>query len=134
VEVAVETTGRAVDAGDRGACRAARPRCPRIGPPPEELPPVELLTDAQKKKCTAVLGSLDVSDRDERLSLCTSIIGRTLGSSAELTKDEASRVIDVLSQVEAGDAVLVYGDDGSLSVATTVDVDGEPAELPAGEA
>lgn len=76
-----------------------------------------LLTDAQKRKIHALLGSIEVTDRADRLSLCSSIVERQLSSSSDLTKDEASKVIEALVLVESGDAALIYGNDGALSVA-----------------
>ena len=54
------------------------------------------ITDAQLKKLHATYNELGIADRDERLADASFIIGRAVASSSELTKDEASRLIDDL--------------------------------------
>jgi hypothetical protein len=64
--------------------------------PVEETPTVELITDAQLKKLHAAFNDKRFTDRESRQAFTSTAIGRTIGSSKELTKDEASKVIDIL--------------------------------------
>lgn len=73
------------------------------------------ITGPQVQKLAVMFGKLDVTDRDDRLNLCQSLTGRTLTSSKDLTKHEASAIIDRLTQVESGTAEFIF-DDGKLNV------------------
>ena len=39
---------------------------------------------------------IGITDRDKRLEYTSAVVGRTVGSSKELTKREASKLIDLL--------------------------------------
>lgn len=67
-------------------------------------PAADTITDAQMKHLHASFNELGITDRDQRLAYCTNLLGRAVESSKELTKDEASRVIDAL-KTDATDAV-----------------------------
>ena len=54
------------------------------------------ITDAQSRKMHAAFNDLGITDREQRLGYCTNLIGRQIETSKELTRDEASRVIDAL--------------------------------------
>jgi hypothetical protein len=69
---------------------------PDIEPPVEE--PADLITQAQSKALHASFNDAGVTDRDARLDYCRNLIGREITTSSELTKAEASRVIDALKQ------------------------------------
>jgi hypothetical protein len=56
---------------------------------------------AQRTKLHAILTELGVRDRDVRLRLAGMVIGRTLESSNDLTRGEASVLIDTLEKVNA---------------------------------
>ena len=56
---------------------------------------------AQRTKLHAVLTDLGVGDREVRLALASLVIGRTLESSNDLTRGEASVLIDTLEKVAA---------------------------------
>lgn len=58
----------------------------------------ELITDAQSKKLHATFNELGITDRDQRMAYTIDVIGRDIESSNDLTKDEASRVIDRLQR------------------------------------
>jgi hypothetical protein len=62
------------------------------------------ITDAQSKMLHASFNELGITERDQRLGYCTNLLGRDVESSKELSKAEASRVIDALQQdiAEAG--------------------------------
>jgi len=84
--------------------------------PDEEAPAADTITEPQTKKLMALFNALEVTERDDRMALCTSLAGRPLASSKDLTKAEASHIIDRLSAVEAGTADIVF-DDGVPTVA-----------------
>lgn len=54
------------------------------------------VTSAQLKKIAALMHEADITDRGQALRYVADVIGREVGSRNELTKDEASRVIDAL--------------------------------------
>lgn len=58
----------------------------------------EAITSAQSKMLHASFGEVGIKDRDQRLIYCRNLIGRDIDSSSDLTKAEASRVIDALAQ------------------------------------
>lgn len=74
------------------------------------------MTDRQKKMMLALFGSLAITDRADRLQLTSTLIGRQVSSASELTKDEASKVIDQLDMAQDGRAGLVYNDDGTIGI------------------
>lgn len=69
-------------------------------PQPEATPePPAPITKDQSKKLHAVFGDIGWTDRDDKLRAATLIVGRTLESSNDLTKAEASRLIDELETI-----------------------------------
>jgi hypothetical protein len=78
---------------------------PVPGPTNPDFP----ITKAQGTKLHALFGSLDVKDRDEKLRLCSNIIGRDLPSSKELTMGEAHSIINELTRREAARASTPAG-------------------------
>lgn len=56
----------------------------------------EGITDAQMKALHASFNDAGMSEREHRLAYTSQVVGRELASSSDLTKDEASRVIDAL--------------------------------------
>jgi hypothetical protein len=65
---------------------------------PEDKHP-EPITDPQMRKMQALLRALEVTDRDERRRMIGDILGHPLESAKDLTKDEASMVIDTLDEM-----------------------------------
>lgn len=62
------------------------------------------VTQAQLKRIHAGLTTCGVTERDERLSVASTVVGRQLSSSTELTRTEATTLIDTLAMCEtAGD-------------------------------
>lgn len=59
-------------------------------------------TQPQLVKIAASTKELGVDDRDNRLHLLTALVGRTITSGKDLTKGEASQVIETLTQIQAG--------------------------------
>jgi hypothetical protein len=71
-----------------------RPRTAREAA--DEAPATQLMTDAQKRKMHALFNEHDIKDRGDRLAYTVDCIGREVGSSNELTKAEAAKLIDEL--------------------------------------
>lgn len=127
------------DVPQRTAQRAARPAEPPLpgerghgtagGP--------AMATPAQMGKLHAAFNALGIADRDERLGKVTDIVRRSVGSSKDLTKAEASKVIDELGvmaagtarseQSAAGPADHWWDEDGKVWVPNSAGVD--PAEF-----
>lgn len=89
----------------RTAQRAPRPAA--IEPPEPSLEPVaaepepepaadEMVTPAQIKMLAATMGQAGMTDRADALAYVASVIGREVASRNDLTRAEASRVIDAL--------------------------------------
>lgn len=86
----------------RTAQRKAKPAA--IEPPepsldegaPLDIPYSEPITDAQVKMLAASMNERGITDRADALAYVAEVIGRQVDSRKELTKDEASRVIDSL--------------------------------------
>lgn len=70
-------------------------------PAPE--PFAEGITKAQQGKLNATLKDLNVTDRDHRLRVASVILARAVESSSDLSKDEASVLIDTLSSIAGQD-------------------------------
>lgn len=66
-------------------------------------PKPDKLTQAQQRKLGALFGEVGWTDRDDRLRAASAIVGRPLGSSNDLTRDEASTLIDTLAQLAGTD-------------------------------
>lgn len=78
--------------------------------PGEQQPAVELATKDQLTKLHTVFTKGGVTKRETCLEACSLMVGRDLTSSAQLTKAEASRLIDELEDLarhEAGLAEMV---------------------------
>ncbi|WP_370944046.1 hypothetical protein AB5J62_33735 [Amycolatopsis sp. cg5] len=59
----------------------------------------ETVTRSQLDKLHAQLGELDVNDRGDKLTIVGQLVQRTLASSNDLTKLEATQAIDILARV-----------------------------------
>lgn len=62
---------------------------------------IEMITDAQVKKLHTAFTDQGFKDREDRLAYVTQIVGIDVESSKNLTKDQASRVIDALESLDA---------------------------------
>lgn len=98
------------DTPKRTAKRAAAKPAPEAEEPElDDKPPAEPtydtggITDAQRKKIGALMREADITDRSAALLYVGDVIGREISSRNDLTKDEASRVIDAL-EAEKGNA------------------------------
>ena len=56
-------------------------------------------TQAQLNKMRAMMGKVDLTERAAVLDFCTQEAGRTIGSTKELTKTDAAKVIESLQQL-----------------------------------
>ena len=65
----------------------------------------EAITDAQLRKIAASFGDLGITDRDDRLDYTREVVQRDVSSSKELTKREASVLIEALM----GDVAALEG-------------------------
>lgn len=89
--------------GEQGHTKAQRKPTPTPtptpAPPVDDPPPADPngATDAQLRKMGVGFRAAGITDRDDRLMYVKQIIGREVQSSKELSKREASLVIDALS-------------------------------------
>jgi hypothetical protein len=82
-----------------------RDNAPRQAAPPRQqrqaasgaAPGGNGVSQAQLAKIGASMGDLGITDRDLRLAYVTDVVGRPVTSSKELTKAEASKVIEALA-------------------------------------
>jgi hypothetical protein len=71
-----------------------------VDEPQEQEPTSEpMVTSSQLTKLGVVFNANGIKDRDERLAYVSEIVGRPLTTSKELTKTEASRIIDGLESL-----------------------------------
>lgn len=63
---------------------------------PEGVETVQLITQAQSRKLHALLRAEGAGNRDAGLAIISGLLGKPVESTGDLTKDEASRVIDDL--------------------------------------
>jgi hypothetical protein len=71
----------------------------QMDPEPDDEPAdTNIPTRAQTTKAMALFGELDITDRQERLTATSAIVGRDITSWSGLTRDEASTVIDQLQR------------------------------------
>jgi hypothetical protein len=70
----------------------------------------EMMTPAQTRKLGAGMRDAGLTDRDDALAYVASVIDRKVSSRNELTKDEASRVIDALERLAASEQPSGDGD------------------------
>ncbi|WP_410662050.1 hypothetical protein [Amycolatopsis sp. lyj-84] len=84
------------------------PPDPPATPPPlpgddedetDEDDDAETVSRTQLDKLHAQLGDLQVTDRADKLTTVSILVRRKLGSSSEMTKNEASQAIDILAHV-----------------------------------
>lgn len=86
---------------------AYSPPLPYEDTPPEQVTIVdaepELATRAQLTKMAAAFGELRIVDRNDRLEWASELVGRRVESSKDLTKTEASLVIDRQERLLSGE-------------------------------
>ena len=62
-----------------------------------------IITDPQRRKMHALFNERGVEQREPRLAYCTTVVGRTVETSNDLTAEEASKIIDALEQWDPND-------------------------------
>jgi len=79
-------------------------------PEPEDEPEAEpldetpdMITPAQSRKLHATLRQLDIGDRDAGLKMLSDILAYDIGTTRDLTREEASMVIDTLDEMARRD-------------------------------
>lgn len=82
-------------------------------------------SDAQTRMAMASFTEVGISERDDRLNATSALVGHAVSSWSELTRSEASQVIDGLERVKAGMVAFRIADDGAWSL--EFEVDGEPS-------
>jgi hypothetical protein len=108
------TAQRAAAPAQRPAAAAKAPtgrqaqRARTAAPPPLPSDGPEPYTPAQRAKLMAVFGELGVTDRAERLDICSRIVGRELASANQLMKDEAGTLIDRLEAATKEDNPMLF--------------------------
>lgn len=74
---------------------------PTQNPEKETKPAGQMITAAQTKMLAALMNELHITDRTQALIYCNDVIGREITSRNELTKTEASSVIESLTADQA---------------------------------
>lgn len=69
-----------------------------------DAPHVDMITTAQSRKLHALLREAGADNRDAGLAIISGLIEREITTTKDLTKDEASRVIDQFESEKAADA------------------------------
>lgn len=77
---------------------ADRETAPEPEPEPEPTDGPPMITEGQLRALHAMLGDLDIKDRDAGLEVISNLAGRRVDSSKDLTKTEASMVLDLLKK------------------------------------
>jgi hypothetical protein len=80
----------------------AKPEPPAVEPKPAATDGEPMITRAQSSKLHAVFGDFGISERAHRLRVVSKIIGRDVASSSDVTKAEATTLIDTLESIQRG--------------------------------
>ena len=88
--------GLITEADDDGNAASAPPKARRQAAPAQ----TGAGSDAQLRMLGMLFGECAITDRTERLRYVSNVIGRDVESSKELTKAEASKVIDLLTEIK----------------------------------
>lgn len=80
----------------------AKKAAPRQASPDDKANGVEVITGAQMTKLQTLFSKAGIAERVDRLAHVSELIGRPVESSKELTKAEASKVIDDLEMITGG--------------------------------
>jgi len=106
--------------GDDDAVELQRSATP---PAPTNKVRGRAVSAAQLKKLGAAFDAVEIG-RDDRHDVARDLIGRPIKSASELTVGEASKLLDALTAVASGSAILEFGSDGVFRVVgTDPDVD-----------
>jgi hypothetical protein len=108
----VGSTPQPVGAGESAAVSATAPSSSDIQDA-EVVPERGTITDAQTRKLAIGMKAAGITDRDDALAYVMSVIDREIASRKELSKAEASKVIDALDKIirtEAGPTDTTTGE------------------------
>jgi hypothetical protein len=105
------TTPPAMSRGaTNGTAQRAQPAAAPQPPLPGDNQDPNAATNSQLQRLAIMFGEIKVTDREERLAFTSSLVGRELKSGSQLTKREASDLMDVLeSAKKAPDPVAYLG-------------------------
>jgi hypothetical protein len=81
--------------------QAPAPADPSTNPPAQPTQPAA--TRAQLTRIHATLGTLGIADRDAKLHVCSRLVAQPLDSSRDLTRADASHIIDTLAALSTQD-------------------------------
>lgn len=108
----VEVAGHVADPPKATNKRKREPK-----PEPVEAIVVEAgPSEAQTKKAMALFAEVGITERDDRLHATAALIGHSVSSWSECTRDEGSQVIDGLERINAGMVSFRIEDDGTWSL------------------
>lgn len=94
-----------------------------LEPVPDQADPAKP-SDAQTKMAMASFTEVGIIERDDRMHATGALVGHPVTSWSDVNRDEASRVIDGLERIKAGELSFLVSDDGAWSI---------PAEEPRGD-
>lgn len=98
--------GAATESGDDEAQRAAdADAASPVAPSPQ-----------QTKMAMASFTETGITERADRLAATSALLGRPVESWTDVTRDEASTVIDALERLKAGELEIRIGDDGTWTI------------------
>ena len=104
-----------------------REHSPEVDEPVDaEIVESEPVTDRQLRMLHALFTKAEWTDRDDRLRAASKLAGRELSSSKDLTRDEASKVIDALK-------TITDGQDPAMRLTDLIGATAQPYEPGAGE-
>lgn len=98
-----------VDATEEPQAQPAEPEAKAPASAPQKATAEAPITAAQLKKLHVVLQKEGLTERDTALEWLSTQVGRDLTSSKDLTKAEASELIDFLEKAQAADSVEGVG-------------------------
>jgi len=103
-------------------------------PNPEEAPPTTgAITGPQRTKLHTIFGNIGINDRRERLRISSNIVNRKVTSSLDLTKHEATALIDSLEWATRQPNPINHLNQLAEATETVNPETGELFDLPPGE-
>jgi hypothetical protein len=105
-----------------------------VEPEPEGVEPIRGMSEGMRRKVFADVGDLAPNaGREERLRLCSAIIGRTIESTDAITSREGYRLIEWLSLLKTGEADWTWDEATNTGTVYRIEQPGtwEPTPEPA---
>jgi hypothetical protein len=103
---------RRIDAPEGGSSSAPE-RGEELPPTERDEPDADKPSEAQTKLAMAAFAELDLDDRDDRLAATSALLGRPIETWNELSRSDASSVIDGLERLRAGTISFRIDPDGT---------------------